>query len=102
MRKDAAAVAGVNLQGNEPPGPVDVNNYKVQTWLEDRYAQKAGAGEYQKLRASHKGADAGVMDTELVERLGRKFKTRDNGPASALHVELLERLTKEVPVSVED
>lgn len=105
VRREAAEVAGVKLQANEPPGPVDVNNYKVQTWLEDRYAQKAGADEYKKLRASYQDKDAGAvaraMDSEFVERLGRKFKSRDNGPPSALHAELLERVTRQVPVGDE-
>lgn len=105
MRKEAAAVAGLKLSAGEPPGPVDVNNYKVQTWLEDRYAKVAGAGEYQKLRASYKDKDAGgaarVLDSEFVERLGRKFGTRDDGAPSAFHAELLDRLTKRVPVADE-
>lgn len=103
VRRDAAAVAGVKLEANEPPGPVDVNNYKVQTWLEDRYAQKAGAEEYKKLRASYQDKDAGAvaraMDTEFVERLGRKFKSRDNGPPSALHAELADRVARQVEVA---
>ncbi|MBK6006703.1 DUF748 domain-containing protein [Ramlibacter ginsenosidimutans] len=105
MRKEAATAAGLKLAPGEPPGPVDVNNYKVQTWLEDRYAQVAGAGEYQKLRASYKDKDAGgvarVMDSEFVERLGRRFKTRDDGAPSAFHAELLDRLTKQVPIADE-
>jgi uncharacterized protein involved in outer membrane biogenesis len=98
MRREAAAVAGVKLAPNEAPGPVDVNNYKIQTWLEDRYAEIAGKAEYQKLRAGYKGKDAGVMDSELVERIGRRFKTRDTGPVSALHTELLERLTRQTKI----
>lgn len=103
MRKEAAAVAGVDVRAGENPGPVDVNNYKVQTWLEDRYADKAGKEEYRKLRAGYQDKDAGavakVMDTAFVERLGRQFKSRDDGPPSALHAELLERLARQVPVS---
>lgn len=103
MRREAAAVAGARLAPGEVPGPVDVNHYKVQTWLEDRYAQQAGKDDYQKLRASFKDKDAGaaqrVMDSEFVERLGRSFKTRDTGPASAFHAELLERLARRMPVA---
>jgi hypothetical protein len=81
---------------------VDVNNYKIQTWLEDRYAELAGKAEYQKLRASFKDKDAGVatqlLESEFVERLGRQFKTRDPGPTSAFHAELLERLTQQTKI----
>lgn len=98
MRRQAAAVAGARLEPDEQPGPVDVNNYKVQTWLEDSYARQAGKDDYQKLRASYRSKDAGVgtqlLESQLVERLGRQFKTRDEGPASAFHAELLERLTQ--------
>jgi len=102
MRRDAASVAGVKLAAGEAPGPVDVNHYKVQTWLEDRYIALAGKEEYQKLRASFRPKDAGaasrVLESQLVERLGRQFKTRDEGPASAFHAELLERLTRETKI----
>lgn len=105
MRRQAAAAAGLQLAPGENPGPVDVNNYKVQTWLEEQFAQRAGAEEYKKLRASHQDPNAGavarVMDSEFVERMGRRFKTRDTGPASAFHAELLERLTRQVPVADE-
>ena len=102
MRTEAVAVAGIKLAPGEAPGPVDVNNYRVQTWLEDRYAASAGKAEYQKLRASFQdrnaGAAARVLESELVERLARRFKTRDTGPLSAFHTELLERLTRQVEV----
>lgn len=103
MRREAAAAAGVSVSAGEAPGPVDVNVYKVQTWLEDRYAKNAGQADYDKLRASFKDPNAGaatrVMDSEFVERLGRRFKSRDSGPASAFHTELLQRLTLKVPVA---
>lgn len=98
MRTEAAAVAGVKLAPGEAPGPVDVNHYKIQTWLEDRYAEVAGREDYRKLRSEYKGEDAGVLESRLVERLGRQFKTRDSGPASAFHAELLERLTRQTKV----
>ncbi len=102
MRRQAAAVAGARLEPKELPGPVDVNNYKVQTWLEDSYAKQAGKDDYQKLRASYRSKDAGVgaqlLESQLVERLGRQFKTRDEGPASAFHAELLERLTQRTKI----
>ena len=94
MRREAVAVAGIKLAPDEAPGPVDVNRYKIQTWLEDRYAERAGKEEYKNLRASFKGKDAGVMESEVLERVARQFKTRDEGPASAFHAELLERLTQ--------
>lgn len=34
----------------------------------------------------------------MVERLARRFKTRDEGPASAFHAELLERLTQQTTI----
>jgi hypothetical protein len=93
-----AAGTGAKLAPNEEPGPVDVNNYKVQTWLEYRYTERVGKAEYQKLRASYKEKQAGganpITDSALVERLGRNFKTRDPGPVSAFHAELLEQLTQ--------
>ncbi len=102
MRMEAAAAAGIKLAAGEAPGPVDVNNYRIQTWLEDRYEASAGKTEYQKLRASFQdknaGAAARVLESEMVERLARRFKTRDTGPLSAFHVELLERLTRQVKV----
>ncbi|HEX7972315.1 MAG TPA: DUF748 domain-containing protein, partial [Thiobacillus sp.] len=105
MRREAVAVAGIKLAPGEAPGPVDVNNYMIQTWLEDRYAESAGKEDYKKLRASFQdknaGAAARVMESELVERLGRHFKTRDTGPASAFHAELLERLTRQVKIGDE-
>jgi len=54
MRREAITVAGIELAPDEAPGPVDVNNYKIQTWLEDRYAEQAGKAEYQTLRGSFK------------------------------------------------
>jgi uncharacterized protein involved in outer membrane biogenesis len=99
MRTEAVAVAGIKLAPGEAPGPVDVNNYKIQTWLEDRYAASAGKAEYEKLRASFKGKDAGVLESRFIERLGRRFKTRDEGPASAFHTELLERLTRQTKIA---
>jgi uncharacterized protein involved in outer membrane biogenesis len=98
MRRDAAVVAGTKLAPDEAPGPVDVNHYKIQTWLEDRYAENAGKEDYKKLRASYRDKDAGVMESELVERLARRFKTRDEGPASVFHTELLERLTRQTKI----
>jgi hypothetical protein len=98
MRRDAISVAGIKLAEGEAPGPVDVNNFKIQTWLEDRYAERAGKEDYKKLRASFKGTDAGIMQSEMVERLARRFKTRDEGPASAFHAELLERLTQQTKI----
>ena len=98
MRREAVAVAGIKLAAGEAPGPVDVNHYTIQTWLEDRYAERAGKEEYKKLRASFQdknaSAAARVLDSQLIERLGRRFKARDEGPASAFHAELLERLTQ--------
>jgi uncharacterized protein involved in outer membrane biogenesis len=98
MRREVATGTGLKLAPNEEPGPVDVNTYKVQTWLEDRYMERVGKAEYQKLRASYKEKEKGgtnpVMDSALVERLGRRFKTRDPGPVSAFHAELLEQLTQ--------
>lgn len=105
MRTEAVAVAGIKLAPGEAPGPVDVNNYKIQTWLEDRYAASAGKEDYQKLRASFQdknaGAAARVMESEMVERLARRFKTRDTGPISAFHAELLERLTRQTKIADE-
>ncbi len=101
MRTEAVAVAGIKLAPGEAPGPVDVNNYKIRTWLEDRYAESAGKEAYTKLRASFQDKNAGVMDSQLVERLGRHFKTRDSGPVSAFHTELLERLTRQAKVADE-
>lgn len=102
MRREALAVAGIKLAAGEAPGPVDVNHYKIQTWLEDRYKAAAGKEDYQKLRAGFQdknaGAAARVMESEMVERLARRFKTRDEGPASAFHAELLERLTQQTKV----
>jgi uncharacterized protein involved in outer membrane biogenesis len=98
MRTEAVAVAGIKLAPGEAPGPVDVNNYKIQTWLEDRYAESAGKEAYTKLRASFQDKNAGVMDSQLVERLSRRFKTRDTGPVSAFHTELLERLTRQTKI----
>ena len=73
MRTEAVAVAGIKLAPGEAAGPVDVNNYRIQTWLEDRYAESAGKAEYQKLRASYQDKNAGpaarVLESELVERL---------------------------------
>ncbi len=105
MRMEAVAVAGIKLAPGEAPGPVDVNNYKIQTWLEDRYAASAGKEDYQKLRTSFRdknaGAAARVLESEMVERLARRFKTRDTGPISAFHVELLERLTRQAKIADE-
>ena len=100
LRREVAAGVGVKLAPNEEPGPVDVNNYKVQTWLEDRYAETIGKAEYQTLRASYKAKEGGnaITDNAMVERLGRAFKTRDTGPASALHTELLEQLTQKTSI----
>lgn len=102
MRARAAEAAGLRVAAGEDPGPVDVNNYKVQTWLEDGYVAQAGREAYDQLRASHRGQDAGavqrMLDSETLERLGRRFRTREDGPPSAFHAELLERLTREVPV----
>jgi uncharacterized protein involved in outer membrane biogenesis len=102
MRREAVAVAGVKLGPGEAPGPVDVNNYKIQTWLEDRYAASAGKEAYQTLRTGFQDKDAGagarIMESQAVERIARRFKTRDEGPASAFHAELLTRLTRQVTI----
>ncbi|MEW6119802.1 MAG: DUF748 domain-containing protein [Pseudomonadota bacterium] len=102
MRREAVTVAGIKLAEGEAPGPVDVNHYKIQTWLEDRYKTAAGKEDYQKLRAGFQdknaGAAARVMESEVVERLARRFKTREEGPASAFHAELLERLTQRTQI----
>ena len=102
MRREVAAGTGLKLAPNEEPGPVDVNVYKVQTWLEDRYAERIGKEEYQKLRASFKEKQEGganpITDSVLIERLGRSFKTRDTGPVSAFHTELLEQLTQKTAI----
>jgi uncharacterized protein involved in outer membrane biogenesis len=102
MRREAVAVAGVKLAPGEAPGPVDVNNYKIQTWLEDRYAASAGKEAYQTLRTGFQDKDAGagarIMESQTVERIARRFKTRDEGPASAFHTELLARLTRQVTI----
>jgi uncharacterized protein involved in outer membrane biogenesis len=103
MRREAAAVASVKLAAGEAPGPVDVNHYKVQTWLEDRYIALAGKEDYQELRTSFRPKDAGaasrVLESQLIERLGRQFKAREEGPASAFHAELLERLTRQTKIA---
>ena len=102
IRTESLAAAGIGLAPGEAPGPVDVNNFRIQTWLEDRYAESAGKDAYRKLRASFQdknaGAAARVLESELAERLGRRFKTRDTGPLSAFHAELLERLTRRVEI----
>ncbi len=102
MRREVAAGTGIKFAPDEAPGPVDINLYKVQTLLEDLYAERVGKAEYQSVRARfrEKGPDgkpAGV-DIELLERFGRNFKTRDTGPASALHTELLEQLTRKIAI----
>ena len=102
MRREVAAGAGLKLAPQEEPGPVDVNNFKVQTVLEDLYAERFGKEDYQKLRTSYrekeKGGTTPVLDSEFVERLGRRFKARDTGPVSAFHTELLERLTRKTQI----
>lgn len=102
IRREAATVAGAKLAPDEAPGPVDVNQSRVQTWLEDTYAKRAGEAEYKQLRASFQDKDAGavarVMDSQFVERMGRRFKSREDGPASPFHAELLERLTRQVTI----
>jgi uncharacterized protein involved in outer membrane biogenesis len=102
MRREAAAGIGIKLAPDEAPGPVDVNVYKVQTWLEDRYAERVGKEEYKKLRAGFKEKQEGganpITDSVLIERLGRSFKTRDTGPVSAFHTELLEQLTQKTAI----
>lgn len=102
MRREAAAAMGARLAAGEAPGPVDVNNYKVRTWLEDRYVQAAGRPEYDQLRARHQDPDGSAvqraMDSAFMERLGRRFGTREAGAPSALHAELLARLTAQMPV----
>ncbi len=99
IRQAAAKVAGIKLAAGETPGPVDVNLYKIQTWLEDRYIAVAGKDDYQKLRAGFQDKNASaatrVLESETVERLARRFKTRADGPPSAFHAELLERLTQQ-------
>ncbi|HMM47518.1 MAG TPA: DUF748 domain-containing protein [Thiobacillaceae bacterium] len=89
MRSQAAAVAGIELAPGEAPGPIDVNNYAIRSWLEDRYAAVDRDG-YKEIRARFEDRGAGAR---LGEHLVRPFKTRDEGPASAFHTELLERLT---------
>ena len=102
IRREVATGTGTKFAPNEEPGPVDVNNFKVQTWLEDRYAERVGKEAYQKLRTSYKEKEKGganpVMDSQLVERLGRRFKARDTGPVSAFHTELLEQLTQKTVI----
>ncbi len=102
MRREVAAGSGLKLAKDEEPGPVDVNNYKVQTWLEDRYTERVGKAEYQKLRASFKAKQEGganpLTDSVLVERLARSFKARDTGPVSAFHTELLEQLIQKTAI----
>lgn len=102
IRHEAAAVTGVKLAPDEAPGPVDVNNYKIQTWLEDRYAERVGKEDYKKLRDGFRDKNASaaerLMESEMVERLARRFKTRDTGPVSAFHAELLERLTQKTVI----
>ncbi len=102
MRREVAAGTGQKLAPNVEPGPVDVNIYKVQTWLEDRYIERVGKAEYQKLRTSFKEKQAGgvnpITDSALLERIGRSFKTRDDGPVSAFHAELLEQLTQKTVI----
>ena len=100
IRLDAAKVAGIKLAPGEASGPVDVNLYKIQTWLEDKYMAAFGKDDYQKLRAGFQdknaGAAARVLENETVERLARRFKTRQEGAPSTFHAELLERLTQQV------
>ena len=100
MRREVIAVLGVKLAPNEAPGPVDVNNHTVQTWLEKRYAERVGKAEYATLRARYKAQGGGnaVTDNVVVERLGRLFSVRDTGPASALHTELLDQLTQKIAI----
>ena len=102
MRREVAAGIGLKLAPDEEPGPVDVNIYKAQTLLEDLYAERFGKEDYAKLRTLYrekeKGGGPSLADTQLVERLGRKFKTRDPGPTSAFHTELLERLTRKIEI----
>ena len=104
MRREVAAGSGVKLAPEEEPGPVDVNNYKIQTVLEDLYAERFGKEDYQKLRTSHKEKGGGnvITDNAMVERLSRKFKSRDSGPVSAFHTELLEQLTQKTTVNDTD
>ena len=96
VRLDAARVAGIQLAAGEAPGPVDVNNNRIRTWLEDGTRERIGKDEYQKLRAGFQDKDAGaaarIMESEAVERLARRFRTREDGPPSAFHADLLERL----------
>lgn len=102
MRREVAAGTGVKLALDEQPGPVDVNSYKVQTWLEDRYAERFGKEDYQKLRTRFRKQSPGganpITDSRLFERLSRRFKTRDSGPVSAFHTELLTRLTGTIAI----
>lgn len=101
LRREVAGVMGVKLAPNEEPGPVDVNNHKVQTWLEDRYSDRVGKAEYAALRARHKAQGGGnvITDSAMVERFGRLFTSRDSGPASPLHTELLDQLTQKTVIA---
>jgi hypothetical protein len=102
LRREVAAGIGLKLASDEEPGPVDVNNYKVQTLLEDLYAERFGKEDYKKLRSSYrekeKGGGPSLADSQLVERLSRRFKTRDPGPTSAFHTKLLEQLTRKIQI----
>jgi len=69
-----------------------VNHYKIQTWLEDRYAGSAGKEEYKKAAAQFPRQEckccARVMESEMVERLAAASRTPT--PARLrLHAELL-------------
>ncbi|OYW38861.1 MAG: hypothetical protein B7Z35_05905 [Hydrogenophilales bacterium 12-61-10] len=100
IRREVIGVLGVKLAPNEAPGPVDVNNHTVQTWLEKSYGERVGKAEYATLRARYKAQGGGnaITDSAVVERLGRLFSARDNGPASPLHTELLDQLTQKIVI----
>jgi hypothetical protein len=73
LRRDVLARAGIKLEANEQPGPLDIGQRKVRGALRDLYGERFGAQELDKQKKAAEVADAGAEQKKLpvLQRLGK-------------------------------
>ncbi len=113
LRRTVALAAGQHLEPHEDPGPLSTSSPKVQSALEDLYADRIGGGELAALKEGFRKANPGQLEEgaagKMLSRLTGLFREKrtlsENEVAQLKGADfygvLFERLRQREPVADE-
>ncbi len=80
LRRDVAVKSGQHVEGEDDPGPISTRQPKVQSVLEDLFAERLGSAELAALKEGFRQANPGQMEEStagrMVSRLSGLFREK--------------------------